>query len=538
VPAAVAAGGAAAVGILGNAQHRSAIPTRDTADRPAALPRGNGGRYRRFLGVHADPREVALVFLLLMLTYANFFQASTWGAATRFDLARALVEQGSVRIDAYHGNTGDKAMVDGAYYSDKAPLPSVLGAAGVAGAHALRSLTGRPASDAAWLALAGGLAALAASGLVTALGGVAFHLALRDRGLSFRRAWFATFLVFLGTTLLPYATLLQGHAPAAAWLFLFFHAAFPAHGTPGPKRCAVAGAVAAAAFATEYLTPPALAVLAGISLLSRPGRRVARAGAIALGALPGLVLLGAYHQAAFGSPFAVGYRYEVLPVFQESMGTGFLGVHVPSPRIATELLFGPYRGLFFASPVLLLAVTGLARLLRDPRRRAEAAAAILVFAYYLLVNAGYSTWHGGWAIGPRHLVPAIPFLGLGVAAELGRGRRLAPALGAVSVLLMLAATSVQPEVPEDIRNPWFDHILPRFARGELSVGEQGFDEPYPARKDPAVPDRWDAFLAGEAIGLRGHLALLPVVAVWLLFSPWMAARIGYLRDGSAGARIP
>ncbi|MGQ0720566.1 MAG: hypothetical protein ACT4PE_03205 [Candidatus Eiseniibacteriota bacterium] len=512
-------------------------PTSDAADRPAALPRRNGGRYRRFLGEHSRPREVVLVLLLLLLTYANFFQAATWGSATRFDLARSLVERGSVRIDEYHGNTGDKAMVDGGYYSDKAPLPSLLGAAGVAGAHALRSVTGRPVSDAVWLTLAGGLAALAASGLVTALGGVAFHLALRDRGLSFRRAWSATFLVFLGTTLLPYATLLQGHAPAAAWLFLFFHVAFPARATPGPGRCAVAGAIASAAFATEYLTPPPLAVLAGISLLSRPGGRLARAAAFALGALPGLLLLGTYHQAAFGSPLDVGYRHEVLPVFQESMGTGLLGVRAPAPRVAAELLFGPYRGLFFASPVLLLAVSGLARLLRDRERRAEAAAAVLIFVYYLVVNAGYSTWHGGWAVGPRHLVPAIPFLGLGVAAELGR-RRGAFVLGAVSVVLMLAATSVQPEVPEDIRNPWSEHILPRFARGELSVGEQGFDEPYPARKDPAVPDRWDAFVAGEAIGLHGHLALLPVVTVWLLFSPWMASRIGYLREDSSRTRVP
>lgn len=494
-------------------------------------------RYRSFLGGHAGSREAAFVFLLLLLTYANFFQASTWGAATRFDLARALLERRSVSIDTYHANTGDKALLDGRYYSDKAPLPSVLGAAGVAAAHGIRAAIRRPVSEAVWLTLAGGLAALTATGVVTALGGAAFHLALRDRGLSFRRAWFATFLVFLGTTLFPYATLLQGHAAAAAWLFLLFYALFPAHGAPGPGRCATAGVIAAAALATEYLTPPAVVIVTGISLASRQGRRGARVLAFAAGALPGILLLGAYHQAAFGGPFEVGYRYEVLPVFQESMGTGLLGVRLPSPRVTAELLFGPYRGLFFASPILLLGVVGLTRLLHDRERRSEAAAAVLVFAYYLFVNAGYTTWHGGWAIGPRHLVPAVPFLGLGVAAAL-RGSRAAPALGALSVLFALAATSVQPEVPEDIRNPWFDHILPRFARGELSVGEQGYDDLVPARKVPDEPDRWDAFLAGEVIGLRGHLALLPVALVWLLFSPWAAARIGYLREGSGRTSAP
>jgi hypothetical protein len=123
VPAPAPAGGAAARGFFWNLRQLSAIPTGQAADGRPALPRGNGVRYRGFLGGHAG----------------------------------------------------------------------------------------------------GGLAALTATGLVTALGGAAFHLALRERGLSFRRAWFATVLVFLGTTLSPYATLLQGHAAAAAWLFLLFY---------------------------------------------------------------------------------------------------------------------------------------------------------------------------------------------------------------------------------------------------------------------------------------------------------------------------
>jgi hypothetical protein len=163
------------------------------------------------------------------------------------------------------------------------------------------------------------------------------------------------------------------------------------------------------------------------------------------------------------------------------------------------------------------------RLLRDPARRIEAAAIAGVFLYYLLLTSGYSSWHGGWAIGPRHLVPAIPFLGLAMAAEVAR-RPWVAAIGAVSVAMMLAVTSVQPEVPEDIRSPLTEHVLPHFARGELSIGEQGFADLYPARANPAQPDRWDAFLLGEAVGLRGLAALLPVLAVWLVFSPLLAGR--------------
>jgi hypothetical protein len=110
----------------------------------------------------------------------------------------------------------------------------------------------------------------------------------------------------------------------------------------------------------------------------------------------------------------------------------------------------------------------------------------------------------------------IPLLALGLPIALARHPRTTFALGALSVLFMLAATSVQPEVPEDIANPIFAHVLPHFVRGELSIGEQSFADLRPARADPKLPDRHDAFLAGEIAGLPGLVALLPIFAMWFL----------------------
>jgi hypothetical protein len=469
--------------------------------------------------------ESLAVAALLFLTYTGFFQASTWGAACRFDLARAIAERGTIRIDEYHENTGDKALFREHYYSDKGPLPSLLAAPGVAAAHAMRAVTGKPASHAVWLAIAGGLATACASGLITALGGVVFFWMLRDRGLAYGTAWLVTMSVFLGTTLFPYATVLQGHAPAAAWLLFFFHAAFPATGAPGLARSFLAGVAASGAFATEYLTGPPLLVMGWLSLLRHREAMWQRKLAMALGATPGLLLLGIYHDAAFGSPFAVGYQHVALPFFQEKMSSGFFGIGAPNPVVAGKLLFGTYRGLFLTCPILLVALPGLFVLVRSRESRFETLAALSVPLFYLLLNSGYSTWHGGWAIGPRHLVPGIPFLALGLAVTMPRWRLPAAILGGVSVLFMLAATSVQPEVPEDIRQPIFGHVLPHFLRGELSIGEQGFGDYLPGRLDPAVPDRWDAFLLAEAIGLRGALALVPTIVVWIALCPLVVRRI-------------
>ena len=66
-------------------------------------------------------RPEAALFALAFTAYAYFYQGGGWNAAVRFDLVRAIVEQGTVRIDGYETNTGDLAYRDGHYYCDKAP---------------------------------------------------------------------------------------------------------------------------------------------------------------------------------------------------------------------------------------------------------------------------------------------------------------------------------------------------------------------------------------------------------------------------------
>ena len=107
--------------------------------------------------------------------------------------------------------------------------------------------------------------------------------------------------------------------------------------------------------------------------------RIVAGGAVAA------VLLMAYDTAAFGSPFHVGYASEE--------GFGLL-------PIAPLMALTPFG-------VIALART------RDGARPALVAAAIAVF--YLLLNASYFYWEGGWAYGPRQMTPALPFLALGLA---------------------------------------------------------------------------------------------------------------------------
>jgi hypothetical protein len=54
----------------------------------------------------------------------------------------------------------------------------------------------------------------------------------------------------------------------------------------------------------------------------------------------------------------MGYRYSELYTTQHS--AGFLSLSYPRLDALWGITFGSYRGLFFISPILLLAVVGLA----------------------------------------------------------------------------------------------------------------------------------------------------------------------------------
>ena len=67
-----------------------------------------------------------LLFLGLLFCFGYFQQVPAWNEYSRYDLVRAIVEDGSTQIDRFHGNTGDKSFRDGHYYSDKAPGTSFV----------------------------------------------------------------------------------------------------------------------------------------------------------------------------------------------------------------------------------------------------------------------------------------------------------------------------------------------------------------------------------------------------------------------------
>jgi hypothetical protein len=152
--------------------------------------------------------------------------------------------------------------------------------------------------------------------------------------------------------------------------------------------------------------------------------------------VPPLVLLGAYQWSAFGSPLHTPYRY-IANRYTAEQASGFFGIHLPRLHAVYDVLIGN-GGLLVISPVVAAAAAGL--VLAGARHRAEAIVCAAVTLLFLVVSFGYFLPYGGVSPGPRFVIPALPFLAVGLAPAFARLPGPTTVLAALSVLAMTAIT--------------------------------------------------------------------------------------------------
>ncbi len=334
-------------------------------------------------------RELALALLVLSLSsYAWLFSAvSAPNERTRLYLAVALVDEGTLQVDTQlkrFGRVFDLAQHDGHYFTDKAPGSSFLAAPIYALARIAHEPTDFRVEELVnlvrtWLMLPMGLLGfLLLRALLRRLHTVDWAIDVASLGFA------------LGTVAFHYGTAFYGHVLVSTLLLaaLWFMARAGLFSEEPRTRARYlgnslgAGLCAGLMGFTEYQAIAVAALLCVVFAFAPRALRLPGLAAYTLGGLPFAVALLVYNQHAFGGPFELSYHHLVGKQLQELHGFGLAGATVPTWQAFSG-------GLWLA---MLLSVL-----------------------YFVGIVSSSSVWAGGWAFGPRLLVPITPLLALAAA---------------------------------------------------------------------------------------------------------------------------
>ena len=356
-------------------------------------------------------------FLLLWLLYAcvgpgNSFDG--WNTVTRMALAFSLAQEQSLQIDRLAPLTGDKAWLDGHYYSDKAPGQSFMAAPIVAGLTAGAKRLGwsaAPTQDGK-LSFVFVLAVWLTDALTTALFAAACASAVYRSacrlGVSEPGARFGVIALGLCTPAFGWGTVVFGHMIAGGCIAIAFDNALALLSRPTRPWTALGlGLLMSLAVTVEYFSAIPMIIVAlfvAAGMLGRSARAsITVLGAATVGGVLGMAPLGIYNALAFGSPWTLGYSQ--VQGFEE-MKSGVFGITYPRLWSFLSILVFPRRGILWLSP--LLAVTPIAWWYM--RRRWSPSVIVVLLSipiFYILLNSSYFYWDGGWSTGPRHIMPAL-----------------------------------------------------------------------------------------------------------------------------------
>jgi hypothetical protein len=442
--------------------------------------------------IRARPGTVAIVCLGLAWGFA--MHSMGWAQLAHFAQVRAF-DAGQAEIDPWHWETGDKAWIDGHFYSVKSPGVAALSLplyqaldtevgrdlASTAITNARRTAHPRWAADErpnyelygydpvrAMLVQArierNAPVVWALTLLVAVVPAVLLLLGVRrvaDR-LEPGYGTAAAVSLGLGTVLMIFAAEYFSHVIAAALGFAAFAVLMrERRGPPRLASVALAGLLAGLGVTFEFQVG-----LVGLILffyaLARSARWLPRAAAYATGAVAGALPALAFNTWALGAPFELAYSEAVAELGRtghEELGLnsdGFFGITLPRADAAIELLLAN-RGLLVLTPILVMAVVGVV-LMRRRGHRAEANVIASVAIAYFVYNSGYWQPFGGGTPGPRFLIPGLPFLAIGLAFAYRTMPALTLALAIPSAVAMLTASLTYPLLGEQGTGTWVEWL--------------------------------------------------------------------------------
>lgn len=445
-----------------------------------------------------ERRIQILLFVLLFIAYIFVLPRwAEWSQNSRLNLTFAIVDEGQLSIDTYYKNSGDYALFNGRHYTDKAPGPSFFAVPVYAAVRpilrmpivqsAIERVSHSPAfantlnqdgsglmADKIYYFIVLYISTVIVVCLPAAVLGVLVYRFVRHMGV--RMGWsLAVALIYgLATPAFTYSAAFFSHQIVA---FLLFGAFTIGHcvsrGGRSNAWLLLAGFMLGLSLISEY--PTALIVFGvGLYILRHLWQTAQLKWALPFmaAAAPPLLLLAAYNFSIFGTPLPVGYAYSENYTAIHSQG--LISLTYPHIDALWGITFGSFRGLFYVSPVLLLAVAGFWGWWRMGKLRAEWAVCVWATVSFFLFNGSSVMWEGGFSVGPRYLVPMLPFFASALGAfALCWGQRLwarvvTTVLVAWSFVAVWSLTLAGQNYPDWTPEPLVNYALPRLLQGDLA----------------------------------------------------------------------
>ena len=231
----------------------------------------------------------------------------------------------------------------------------------------------------------------------------------------------------------------------------------------------------------------------------------------ALGGIPMFLLYAMYHRICFGSFFAPATVFNNPLFHDKEMLGGTFGLF--RPLVILKLLFSQHRGLLYYSPVLLFAIPGFVKMIREKREKKILAwgSLFIIFAALIIV-ASFNGWHGGHSFSARYLIPVIPaFVILCGAFPLKTFVWKVVAAGAflLSFFYMLIITYLNPLINEVVQNPFWGWAMAQLKNTKATMPPPGLIRMYGMIENmKEEASSYSSFSLGELFGLSGYGSMI------------------------------
>lgn len=385
------------------------------------------------------------IFLIFWIIFSVFAAGDRWNDNSSLDLTMAIVDEHRFEIDSYANNTGDRTYYNDHYYSDKVPGAAFLT---VPLYKIYKIFVGEiPFHNSLYednLSWKYQLFLFLAISLISAVcGALTIVLVYRiSKYFTSNTLHRNLVVIVLGLgTLLPHAgRQFNSHAISTFFIFLCFYLIFKMK-KEKTDRSLIAGMAGGFAVLVEYRT---IFILLGLFVIVLSLKKWKWILKFITGALVFYLILLLYTFVIYDSPFEGALRYSDYSIWQDKMrplicsnpALKFFNnegkyIQINSPTVSRviwailgdfvhreklnrhinrmmRMLFDPFKGLFFYSPILLLSFLGL--FLMYKRYKLETSITFFCFFIYTLHLTSFTFWWMGSSFGPRHLTPLTPFL--------------------------------------------------------------------------------------------------------------------------------